>query len=90
VDLGLPYIGSGVNKMILQDVWQLMNEILRADFNTEIDKKMLALNQGYLYLAKLMIESGTYLPELVSAPTSIIVTEGVNKIDLPTDYLFII
>lgn len=73
--------------MILQDVWQLMNEILRGDFNTEVDKKMLALNQGYLYLAKLMIENGTYLQELVSAPVSIATTDGVNQLDLPEDYL---
>lgn len=73
--------------MILQDVWKLLNEILRADENTEIDKKMLALNQGYLYLAKLMIENGTYLQELVSAPTSIVTTIATNSIPLPDDYL---
>jgi hypothetical protein len=73
--------------MILQDVWELMCEILRADYNTEIDKKMLALNQGYLYLAKLMIENGTYLQELVSDPTDIAITDGVNKISLPSDFL---
>ena len=64
-----------------------MNEVLRADTTKEINKKMLALNEGYLHLAKRLLIVGDYLPNLVSEPTGIDTVINQNYVPLPSDFL---
>lgn len=73
--------------MTLQDVWNLLNEILRADPNREIDKKMRAINEGYLHFAKRMLNVGNYLPELLSSAYGIDTVLAQNYVELPSDFL---
>jgi len=73
--------------MALQEIWLLMNQILRSDVNSEVDRKMSAINEGFLYFAKTMLTMDSYLPELLSSLTELASVEDSNKITLPTDYL---
>ena len=73
--------------MTLNEIWVLMNQILRSDVNKEIDRKMSAINEGFLYFAKTMLTMDSYLPELLSGITELASVEDSNKIALPSDYL---
>lgn len=79
-----------MGSLIVQDVWELMNEIIRANAtvgaSAEINKKMLAINQGYKYLAQRMIQKGKALQELQAAPSNLVTTISTNKVDLPSDF----
>jgi hypothetical protein len=73
--------------MILNDVYILMNYVLRGTTATNIDKKISAINEGYKYLQQRMIEKGKGIEELLSTPTNIATTISINYVSLPTDFI---
>jgi hypothetical protein len=73
--------------MTLNEIWQLLNEVLRADSTKEIDKKMRAINEGYLHFAKRMLIVGNYIPELLSDIYNINTVAEQNHVALPSDFL---
>ena len=78
-----------MTKATLNNVYDLMGEVLRANKTADIDKKMLALNEGYKYLLGRMIVKGSGPGELLSDPTNLASVVNINKVSLPTDYFML-
>lgn len=73
----------------LNTVYTLMNTLIRGTTSTNINKQLLAINEGYKYLNQRMIEKGRGIEELLSAPTNVATTVNVNYVSLPTDFVAI-
>jgi len=71
--------------MIYNDIYVLMNDILRAVESTDIDKKTRAFNEGAKQLVNRMIIRKKS-PGVLLATTDLATVEGENKIAVPDDY----
>ena len=72
--------------MKLNEVYLLMNNLIRGNINIDIDRKIMALNEGYKYLAIRFHELGSPLQELIVEPTNISNLADVNYVNLPDNY----
>jgi uncharacterized membrane protein len=71
----------------LNTIWTLFNHLIQSSNSSDIERKILALNQGQRYLLQRMIELCKGPNELLSNPTNLSNTNSQNYASLPSDFL---
>jgi hypothetical protein len=72
--------------MIVNDVFKLFCAMVRTDIYSDIERKELAFNEGYLHLVDKCLQKNCDIEELVVIGQSIAVTINQNYVSLPSNF----